>query len=135
MSLETSGGDPFDPRVAFAGIDAPVPLYIDERNMRFVLLDPEDAQWAAQWRWSAHFNQRGILYPARQEGAWPSPRRRVYLHRAIMERVSPAPSPAHVVDHRNGDTLDARRCNLRWLTVSENAKNTWLYRSVFGEPG
>lgn len=136
MTMHFKLGDPLDPRMALsdAVLDQPALLCIDERDMRFVRLDYADYAWAAQWVWAAHFNQRGILYPARQEGTWPGVRRRVYLHRAIMERIEPPPSPEHVVDHKNGDTLDARRCNLRWVTISENAKNTWLWRLAHGAP-
>lgn len=42
----------------------------------------------------------------------------VRLHRIIAE----AP-PGVLVDHRNGNTLDNRRENLRWCTNSQNAQN------------
>jgi hypothetical protein len=42
----------------------------------------------------------------------------VRLHRIIAE----AP-PGVLVDHRNGNTFDNRRENLRWCTDSQNAQN------------
>ena len=41
------------------------------------------------------------------------------LHRIIEQDVE----PELVVDHRNGDRFDNRRCNLRIITPAENAKN------------
>lgn len=41
------------------------------------------------------------------------------LHRQIMGEPDGA-----IVDHRNGDTLDNRRCNLRIATTFENAHNS-----------
>lgn len=41
------------------------------------------------------------------------------LHRLIVSEVP----PDHVVDHRNGDTMDNRRQNLRVVTPQENADN------------
>ena len=41
------------------------------------------------------------------------------LHRIIVREVP----PDHVVDHRNGDTFDNRRINLRVVTPQENADN------------
>lgn len=50
-------------------------------------------------------------------------RQTVYLHRMVAERVD-GPIPAGVVvDHRNGDGLDNRRCNLRRLTHTQNLHN------------
>lgn len=47
-----------------------------------------------------------------------SPLTRLYIHRLIMR-----PPKGMVVDHKNGDTLDNRRGNLRIATRSDNAIN------------
>ena len=47
--------------------------------------------------------------------------RPVYLHRVVAS-INGAPSDK-VVDHINGDTLDNRLHNLRWVTIQENGKN------------
>jgi hypothetical protein len=44
--------------------------------------------------------------------------RTVYLHREIMK-----PPKRRVVDHRNGDSLDNRRANLRLATHAQNMQN------------
>lgn len=43
----------------------------------------------------------------------------IYLHRLIMQLED----KNMVVDHRNGNTLDCTRTNLRVVTQSENSKN------------
>lgn len=48
----------------------------------------------------------------------------IFLHREITIRAyGPPPSPLHVSDHLNGDSLDCRHVNLRWATLSQNARN------------
>lgn len=50
----------------------------------------------------------------------------VYLkmHHAILGK----PPQGYVVDHINGDRLDNRRCNLRFVTHQQNAFNTRKHR-------
>lgn len=40
-----------------------------------------------------------------------------------MHRVVALPDPEHLVDHRNGNGLDNRRCNLRTASNSQNQRN------------
>jgi hypothetical protein len=55
----------------------------------------------------------------------------LFLHREILLRAEgPPPDPSWVGDHINGDTLDNRRCNLRWASKSLNAQNTVRFRNA-----
>lgn len=134
--------DPFDPRIIWpedSDTESESCICLCARRSLYARVSYEDLSWLSAWVWTAHRNQRGVLYPARQEGSSKPTRdgrrpRRIYLHRAIMLRVAGQPGPNYVVDHKNGDTLDARRSNLRWATLSENAKNTQLNRYANGVP-
>lgn len=69
----------------------------------FALLDPEDYDRAAQYKWCA-LSVNGKLYAQR----WVSPGKAEYLHRFIAD----APSN-RVARPINGDALDCRKSNLR----------------------
>ena len=49
-----------------------------------------------------------------------NPRKKVYLHRAIV-----SPPSDRIVDHRDGDSLNCRRPNLRLATYRQNAQNVF----------
>lgn len=56
-----------------------------------------------------------------------------WLHRTVTERAyGPPPSLLHVSDHLDGNSLNCKRSNLRWATLSQNAKNKygseWIQR-------
>lgn len=40
-----------------------------------------------------------------------------------MHRLIVGANPGDICDHRNGDRLDNRRCNLRLVSLNENARN------------
>ena len=52
--------------------------------------------------------------------------RTIYMHREIL---GTPPSPKHEADHRNGNTLDNRKENLRWATRVENMRNKPRYKN------
>jgi hypothetical protein len=77
---------------------------------KFALVDPDDP--AEPWlvKWCATRN-RYKWYAVRNAGD-----HRDYLHRLLMGDVER-------IDHRNGNGLDNRRCNLRSATNSQNMAN------------
>lgn len=85
----------------WAGIDAEdVPLI-------------ENHSWAATWNGSAYYATCGIRSPARET---------IYMHRFLMGEKNPK---VHI-DHRNRETLDNRRSNLRRATPTQNHANSRL---------
>lgn len=84
-------------------------------NGQRVLVDDQDWPRLSRYPWFP--SGRNGLYPACSQAtmiaAGFSSRQ---MHRIIMQ----APPGKHV-DHRNGDTFDNRRANLRWATRQQNA--------------
>lgn len=128
--------DPFDLEEWPLPALGPCRIYGDDRALIWALVSPEDYQWALQWRWSP------IRRPGRQvylrRNAEPPTMRlagsgivvrgaqsTVYLHVEIMKRTGrPAPCGEHkLVDHRDLDSLNCTRHNLRWATYSINNRN------------
>jgi HNH endonuclease len=90
---------------------------------RFVLVDPDVYESVSRFRWRTRTSatERGYIrrnVSKRLNGRRVS--RTVYLHRLIMGEP---PEPGLEVDHINGDLLDCRRQNLRWVTRSHNQQN------------
>ncbi len=93
-----------------------------------VLVDPADYAWLNQWRWSlstpgrkkVHHKVRPIaVRTVRIQGK----KTNISMHRQIMG------FPEGQVDHKNGDTLDNRRSNLRLATNAQNRQNQHEARS------
>lgn len=108
-------------------------LPIGRRAELATLIDEEDAQWATATGWNpiTHTWTPDAVYARRNVG---KARVTIYLHQAIMLRRDPPPSlefmRAHVIDHINGQTLDNRLANLRWVTRSVNALNCRNLRPI-----
>lgn len=125
---------PLDPNWLDFGPDV-YRIWLDDRENEFALVDVQDYRWVQEHRWCLNIKKsRGSAhhikkYARRAVGENAGGQRlktwTLYLHVAIMQRVQPVPpSTAHtIVDHRNGQSLDCRRVNLRWATPSMNAKN------------
>lgn len=126
MTYRDAGGrfalDPnnwWDPRLW----DSCEPARIWLTDSVFALVDHEDHAAVVRVMWSLHSDGHTKLY-ARCLRQVAGRRRPIYLHRVIAERMASPPSPRHTyVDHLNGDGLDCRRANLRWVTPQQNRRN------------
>lgn len=76
------------------------------------VIDDQDFDWLNRWKWHASFNG-GLPYAKSQRN-----NRRISMHRLITGATSD-----QIVDHKNRDSLDNRRCNLRIVTSSQNMAN------------
>lgn len=88
-----------------------------------VLVSPEDYEFAAsRGNWFVTHGARddGKRYAVRSEKGV-----LVFLHKVVLLRSGLAqPAPLYSIgDHRNGDSLDNRRGNLRWATPAMNSRN------------
>jgi hypothetical protein len=92
------------------------------RHDIWCLVDADDYDWIIlkNWNWGWHTKTPHKYYAKRNIGP---ARSTVYLHREIMARVCDPPAPGLHVDHRNGQSLDNRKANLRWVTPRENIAN------------
>jgi hypothetical protein len=87
------------------------------------LVDADDYAWimANNWNIGWHARTPWKFYAKRNIGP---ARSTVYLHREIMLRAQPPASLTLHVDHINGQSLDDRKDNLRWVTPVENRRNS-----------
>ena len=90
-------------------------IYLGEGQ--WTLLDPEDYSRLRKYRWIVYGGGNN-LYAVRLKIVKPNRTWQISMHREIMN----APKGV-LVDHRNCDSLDNRRSNLRFATRTENVRN------------
>lgn len=89
--------------------------------MEFVLsTEDQDLLQAYSWNVGSH----GYFMAYRRGAGRNGVRRHVLLHHLILQRISVRPGKHYVADHRNGNKLDNRRSNLRWLHPKQSTWNT-----------
>lgn len=80
---------------------------------RYAIVDDEDFEYLNQWKWYAN-KMSGKYYAARNEN-----RKTVLMHRFLLSEDALNKK----IDHRDGDTLNNCRGNLRICSHSENMRN------------
>jgi hypothetical protein len=88
---------------------------------KVAIVDDDTYQKYGHLSW--HLSNWG--YPMRRIGVNGERNHTVLLHRLVMSAKK-----GQIVDHLNGNKLDARRSNLRFCTVSENNRNRVGVRGI-----
>lgn len=90
---------------------------------RLAFVSDEDYDRVSAYKW--HFQKdKGSLvkgYACRMYSRDDGKRRLLFLHKFIINATA-----GTIVDHKNGDTLDCRRENLRFASASQNKRNCRL---------
>jgi len=93
---------------------------------KVTIVSVRDFKWLSQWKWCAHFSRCvQSFYAYRAITLRPGRRVHVAMHRLILGLEF---GDRKQGDHRNGDTLDNRRLNLRVATQAQNSRNTGVQR-------
>ena len=93
------------------------------------LVDPEDAHLVADKRWYLSNGYAvNVLHRAGTTRKDKSRSINTAMHRLVLGHP---PNRSLVVDHINGDRLDNRKRNLRWVTVRENNHNLRVHREGY----
>jgi hypothetical protein len=81
------------------------------------IVDAEDFEQLSKWDWHARFEPRGKKFYAQRKGP-PPDYPIILMHREIL-----GCSPEEEPDHKNGNSLDNRKQNLRKGTHAQNLLN------------
>jgi len=83
---------------------------------KMALVSDQDYKFLSRFKWYANRTPYGSFYARARIGSC-----RVYMHTLVMQRMG----RPHFddVDHRNGNTLDNCRCNVRPATHQQNMRN------------
>jgi hypothetical protein len=100
---------------------------IGSRGQYTAIVDADDYPWLSQWRWT--FKRSSWAYGANiyaRRCVWREGLKvTLLMHLEILEHRKglKRPSERHTGDHRNKNTLDNTRRNLRWATESVQNSN------------
>ncbi len=92
--------------------------YIELTQGKRAIVDDEDFERINRWKWFANKMRDGTYYAGRTKIFADGSKLHLKMHRIIMN----APRSVQV-DHRDHDTLDNRKLNMRLCTSAQNAAN------------
>jgi hypothetical protein len=116
---EFDDADPFGLNEEPAAVAEELFIYLGARELFKAKVSPEDYSFLlSMGAWSYVVNRGNNIYARRGTGH--RGRTTIMKHRIVCERAhGPPPSPIHTPDHRDWDTLNNTRENLRWRTPKE----------------
>ena len=86
---------------------------------KVALVEDRDYGYLMSWKWMASRQKNGDFYAKRRKAGKRCDKHvSIYMHRVIVNTAE-----GMTTDHRNSNTLDNRRSNLRLCNKSENAHN------------
>lgn len=115
-----------------------LPIYLDESEL-FCVVDAVDYAWASRNLWRPKWDRHGRkAYATRSLDVRRNERRvlsvTLYLHKQVcLLEHGPPPSRRHTIgDHKDGNSLNCRRSNMRWATPRMNRQNVdgWFARQL-----
>ena len=95
--------------------------YIRLTQGKFAKVDDEDFNWLKQWKWCAE--HKGKAFYAVRNAKNEKKIIHIYMHREILKKYYPLLLIGKIVDHKDGDSLNQLKTNLRIATQRENVRN------------
>ena len=96
----------------------------------YTAVSPEDFAALKEYRWALNISGIKRLYAfvniLDEKGKW----KYMGMHRMVLKRAGIPIAEEEVVDHRNGYTLDNRRCNLRPASEALNRNNRYPFEVI-----
>lgn len=89
-------------------------MVVNLSQNKITVVDSGDYPLVAAYKWYAGSSAAGFYALSHDRET----HKTVRMHRLIL-----GAQPGQIVDHINGDTLDNRRANLRFVTASQNGMN------------
>ena len=96
--------------------------YLPLNHGMYAKVGEEDWDYLRQWKWRVHSSGRGRIYVSRGVNL-NGKDYTCYLHHEVLQ-LKMSLKAGTIVDHKNGDTLDCQKKNLRISSASDNMANT-----------
>lgn len=90
---------------------------------KHTLVDVADLEWLSQWKWHTHLSGE-VFYAGRFQ--WDGQKN---WHISMARLILGLTDSSLYADHKNGDTLDNRRSNLRVATYVQSLANRRRYKN------